>query len=376
MSEKNISWFHCGLCGSLFQSTPKALYYRCSACGHNPSPVVKPKVTRPENTNSAKRRKSTTEWKSDPSKKKLSYRQVGILVIFCLAVMLITVIKIMTVFSDEAIQSQNTQSSETKTRDATEELDQTLLNEAVPRCNLTISGFLASGTPEGCNQYVSAPVTTAGRMADFYKLNPLLSIDPKALNLTRSAVLHMPAGNAIELNFGLNDDLQLDAVFINENGEWRLDWDHFVRYSKHPWPLFLAGGGSTQGEFRLLARQRLADDRKNADTLSLVFYTPQLGRPSDLGSKSPEFLVKRDSKNGRLLEAAFNLEKSGKRAFGVNLPSNDPEGIIRVRVKVRRVDENDERHFVLEDVVACHWYSIDEPGMEVSDQPLDQPLDK
>jgi hypothetical protein len=168
----------------------------------------------------------------------------------------------------------------------------------------------------------------------------------------------------------------LDAVFINENGEWRLDWDHFVRYSKHPWPLFLAGGGSTQGEFRLLARQRLADDRKNADTLSLVFYTPQLGRPSDLGSKSPEFLVKRDSKNGRLLEAAFNLEKSGKRAFGVNLPSNDPEGIIRVRVKVRRVDENDERHFVLEDVVACHWYSIDEPGMEVSDQPLDQPLDK
>ena len=209
-------------------------------------------------------------------------------------------------------------------------------------------------------------------MADFYKLNPLLSIDPKTLNITQRAVVHLSTGNAVELNSTSTDGLQLNAVFLQEKGEWRLDWDHFVRYSKHPWPLFLAGGGEVQGEFRLLARRRLADDPKHSDTISLVFYAPRLGKPLELGSKSPEFLVARDSKNGRLLEAAFNLEKSGKRAFGVNLPSNDPEGIIRVRVKVRRVEENDERHFVLEDVVACHWYSVDEPGMEVSDQPLDK----
>ena len=324
----------------------------------------------PKTGNPATSRKATTESKTKSSKKKLSYGLVVKLAIFCSLGMLVIALKVIMVMSDESLQNQNSKNNETQARDVTAEQNDILLNEAIPRFNLTISGFLASGTPEGRNQYVSDPVSTAGRMADFYKLNPLLSIDPRTLFLAQRAALHLPAGKAVELDYSSKDGLQLDAVFLQENGEWRLDWDHFARYSKYPWPLFLAGGGEAMGEFRLLARQRLADNLKNTDAISLVFYAPHVGHSTELGSQSPEFLINRDSKNGRLLDAAFNLEKSGNRAFGVKLPSNDPEGIIRVRVKVRRIDENGERHFVLEDVVACHWYSVDEPGMEVPDQPL------
>jgi hypothetical protein len=248
------------------------------------------------------------------------------------------------------------------------EEDVALIHDKLAQCNQVFSDFLAAGTLEQRNQFVLSPITTAARMARFYSLNPLPNIAPQTLSQTHRAVLHLPAGRAIETHWTTTDGHQLDTVFVEENGEWRLDWDHFARFSEYPWPLFLAGSGETQGEFRLLARERLADERKNADTISIVLYAPRFGSTTEIGSQSPEFLIKRDSKNGRLLEAAFKLEKSDQRAFGVILPSLTPEGLIRIRVKVRRTEESTGRRFELEDVLACHWYSSDAPGVEIPAQ--------
>ncbi len=364
-SSKNISWFHCGQCGSLFQSAAGAFGHRCSECGQNPSPVVA--LPQRNVSDTPKRTRLGTSEKPRARDKKPSYSLLTKLVVICATLIFLIFLKVVTLLNEDPPRSDDPTIGESQVSDVNAEKSATLLNQGMPACNRAISQFISSGTPEGRNQYVLAPVATAARMAEFYKLNPLLSLDASTLSQTRAAVLHLPSGDAIEANFSSKEGLQLDSVFVKENGEWRLDWDHFARYSTHPWPLFLAGGGDAHGEFRLLARRRLAEEMKDADAISIVFYAPHLGHPSELGSHSPEFLVPRDSKNGRLLEAAFKLEKAGKRAFGVELASNEPEGIIRVRVKVRRVDENDERHFELEEVVACHWYSTDEPGLEVSD---------
>ena len=250
------------------------------------------------------------------------------------------------------------------------EEDIILLEQAAPLCREVFSNFLSASTPEQQNQFVLSPITTAARMARFYNLNPLLVIDPRKLALSQHAALHLPGRRALETYWNSSDGREFDAVFMEENGEWRLDWEHYARFSDYPWPLFLAGSGPEQGEFRLLARERLADERKNADTISIVFYAPRFGFNSETGAQSPEFLVKRDSKNGRLLGAAFELEKAGKRVFDVNLPNATPEGLIRVRVKVRRIEEAGERRFELDDVLACHWYSHDAPGLEIPEQPL------
>lgn len=37
------------------------------------------------------------------------------------------------------------------------------------------------------------------------------------------------------------------------------------------------------------------------------------------------------------------------------LPVMEPDGFIRVRVKVRREDTEEGRRFHLEEVAACHW---------------------
>jgi len=243
--------------------------------------------------------------------------------------------------------------------------DIALLNEAGPPSGAAFSGFLAAGTPEQRNQYVLSPVTTAARMARFYELNPMVNVAPESVSLAGSEVLHLPSGRAIESFWNTTDGRQLDAVFVEQDGEWRLDWDHFVRFSTYPWALFLAGSGESEGEFRLLARQRLAEERKDAEALSIVLYAPRFGSVSETGFQSPEFLIARAARNGRLLDAAFKAEGAGKRVFNLTAPNPNPEGLIRVRVKVRRLEENMERRFELLEVVACHWYSVDVPGVEI-----------
>jgi hypothetical protein len=245
--------------------------------------------------------------------------------------------------------------------------DQVFLSENSAKFLDAFSRFLSASTPEERNQLVLAPVTTASRMARFYGLNSLASIDPKTLQPEKSTVLKLPTGKAIETLWKTPDGKIIDAVFREENGEWRLDWDHFVRYSDYPWSLFLAGSGDPEGEFRLLARERKIEERKGKDTtISLVLYAPRFGQPLETGFQSPEFLVTRDSPEGKLLEAAFRMEEEGKPVFGSKLRNLHPEGMIRVRVKVRRSEANAARDFEITGVTACHWYSEAESGVETA----------
>ncbi len=269
----------------------------------------------------------------------------------------------------ESPRSAKPEVSETPAAPVVSEQDVVFLEETGPLCTQTFASFMAARTPEERNQFVLDPITTAARMARFYSLNPLVNIDPATISPANSAVLHLPGRRAIETSWRSADGHLLDAVFMEDSGEWRLDWDHFVRFSDYPWPLFLAGSEQDHGEFRLLARERLASERQNADAISIVLYAPRFGFPGETGYQSPEFLIQRDTRNGRLLDAAFKLERSGGRVFGVNLPRIDPEGHIRVRVKVRRIEQDLERRFELEEVLACHWYSVDDPGVEIPDQP-------
>lgn len=244
------------------------------------------------------------------------------------------------------------------------EEDIILLRDAGGRCAETFSGFLAAGTLEERNQFVLSPVTTTSRMARFYSLNPMAAINPQSLTPTGTSILNLPGAKAIGTHWSLKDGRKLDAVFREENGEWRLDWDHYARYSDYPWSLFLAGSGPAEGEFRLLARERLAEERKKSPTISLVLYAPRFGHPQETGFQSPEFLIPRESPEGKLLAAAFRLARSGRQVYGSRLPDLNPDDMIRVRVKIKRTEVDMERRFDLTGVTACHWYSVDDPGVE------------
>jgi hypothetical protein len=159
-----------------------------------------------------------------------------------------------------------------------------------------------------------------------------------------------------------------DALFRKGQDAWLIDWEHFVRYNDTPFPIFLSDDGYAEGEFRLLARERLAEERKDLATISIVFYAPVFGRPAETGPPSPEFLIQRDSREGKLLEAAFAAVKNKNRPFNAKPLNLDPEGMIRVRVKIRRSGEMDARAFEIVELKACHWYSSDLPGFDVNQE--------
>jgi hypothetical protein len=376
VTEKNISWFHCGRCGSLFQSPAGDMDDRlCPACGLNPSLGVNGPALEADLLNRGDSTGGTARPAAHPGEhgsQSIRKRKPG----FPISKLLIgwMVVLVAIVFGVRALWPEDPRAAtavanQVPAVNLVSAQDALFLNQTAPLCARTFSHFIATGTAEERNQFVLDPIATAPRMARFYNLNPLVHFDPSSISLSHSAVLNLPGRKAVETQWKIADGRQLDAVFVEDNGEWRLDWEHYARYSDYPWALFVAGGEVDHGEFRLLARERLADERKNSDSISIVLYAPRFGLPGETGYQSPEFLVKRDTKNGRLLDAAFKLERSGGKVYGVNIPNPNAEGFIRVRVKVRRIGQGMERRFELEDVVACHWYSVDDPGVEISDQP-------
>ncbi len=376
MSFQNTSWFHCGRCGSLFQAKlGKSEHRVCSKCSANPS--LRPQT--PAANFTAPAHFSPTLLASPPiaqqthQQQPLRNRNRSALLLklggACLLVLFAILSGAYWLWQNDSVNPPLTASDEPAKNQILAD-NEAFLNDAIPHCIRTISGFLSAETAELRNSWVLTPLDAATRMTRFYNLNPLPNIGPQTLTLTHRALLPLPATRAIETYWKTRDGHHLDAVFVEENGEWRLDWDHFARFSDTPWPLFLAGSGSEQGEFRLLARQRLVDEGPSTDTLSIVFYAPHFGSNDQLGPQSPEFLIKRDSPNGRLLSAAFQLESRNQRVFGGQLPRIDPEGLIRVRVKIRRDETDNQRRFELDELLACHWYATTAPGIEIPPQAL------
>jgi hypothetical protein len=39
-------------------------------------------------------------------------------------------------------------------------------------------------------------------------------------------------------------------------------------------------------------------------------------------------------------------------------------------MKIRRIEEAEKRSFEIDDVLACHWYSNDAPGLEITELSL------
>lgn len=368
MSDQNTSWFHCGRCGTLFLSPVGEAEDRlCTKCGNSPSlglesqaaPLPLPKATIPQ----PREAPAPEREKHSHRKRKKSTLMLKLIIAW---VMLIGLI----IWGAQALlHREPTDAHLANTEEAADVLseeDFNLLEDAASISSRLLTSFLGAESPEQRNQFVYSPVRTSPRMARFQTMNQLPRVNPASLVIKGKSVVHIPDLKVIEVQLQEGDGKLLDSVFIKENEEWKIDWEHFVRYGDVPWALYLAGSGEDVSEFRLLARERLAEERKDAPDISVILYAPRFGAANETGTASPEFLIPRNSENGRKLEAAFKLERSGKQPFGVKLPSINPEGLIRVRVKVRRVVEGMERRFELEDVIVCHWYSTDEPGMDIS----------
>ncbi len=245
-----------------------------------------------------------------------------------------------------------------------------LLTRALPQCHRVLAGFLTAGTPEGRNQYVAVPIATAGRMATFYASNPFPNVDPARIRRIGQEPLKVGSEWMIHTRWQEGEDgVVFDAVFRRESGAWMLDWEHFSRYCEYPWALFLAGDGPVEAEFRLLAREVSGGDEaeQGGSRLRFVLLAPEFGKPLETGVSSPEFVIDRRSDEGLLLGAAFAARRNGKLLFGSVMKPMEPEGLVRVKVIVKRGEFGGLKSFRLEKVIACHWIESDVSGYDLSE---------
>jgi len=241
--------------------------------------------------------------------------------------------------------------------------DKQMLEASSPAVAKAFKSFVAASTSEEKIQYVHDPIRMAGRLSRYYQYDSSSLGDPASFLSTGAAVIHLPEGDAVETRWAHEDGRIYQAFFRKEEGEWRLDWEDFVRYSEEPWAAFLQGSSDAEGEFRLLARERGSRVQSSQDSMNLVFYTSRLGYPDEIGAASPQFVVKKDSEDGRLLQQAFDLREKGKTLFNSSLPDLMPAGMIRIRAKIRRVAGSPEPTFLLEKVLACHWLDTTASGL-------------
>ena len=256
--------------------------------------------------------------------------------------------------------------------DATLVQDRELLQEASAACQNVLNNLISHNTPEQIRPFVFNRTGTFSDIIRYYQSNTGTQIAGTTIELTGMSVIHLPDGPAIEGHWRTEDGRMIDAVFRREDGEWLVDWHHFARFSEHPWPLFLAGDGPDEAEFRLLVRQRLSRVAPGLDLdhLSLAFHEPRFARPHDPGAASPAFALDWDSPEAELLMAGFEQARNGDRPFGARLPVPETDDdMMRVRVVIRRIEadeEDGERRFEIIRVVACHWLQLDHPGVDVA----------
>lgn len=235
--------------------------------------------------------------------------------------------------------------------------DQRLLEKNSRRLLQTMAGYAVSANNEQRSQFVADPIRVSPKMENYFAKNPLIRVDMETMKTRSANVLKLPEGDAIEV-WWQSGDLFYETLFVGDEREWKLDWEHFVRYSDEPFSLFLAGTGEAEAEFRLLARERLAGERAKEPEISLALYAPVSGKPRETGVESPEFLVPRHEPDGRRLSAAFAMKRRAENPFGSMSTSMDPDDMIRVRVRLRRTESDEGKLFQIVEVIACHWYGV------------------
>ncbi len=252
--------------------------------------------------------------------------------------------------------SQVPPADEPVTLSAAELEDQRFFREHLPACEKRLLEFLASPEVGGRALHVLGGGRTVSRMTRVQQFNPIFAINER-LQLEKIGVIHTPAGRGIETLWKREEGGLIEAVFFQEEGEWKIDWDAFARAGSEPWPLFLAGRGAGEGEFRLLARERIGAAGRSEEFIGLVLYSTRAGHPGEAIAPSPEIRVERYSPMGRQIAEAFAARATGAGPFGSKVVGEDPDEMIRLRVRVSREGE-EQRVFRITELFACHWLEL------------------
>lgn len=374
VSEPETGWYHCGRCGNLFRGeVDPGKRGICPSCGQDPviGTGLPEAVTgeAPRMVRRKRRRVFDEEFEKPKNVRRGSRRKARAVAIF--VGVWVVLLAILAVVAKKAWPDVEIATEEDPLENYSPfgTADDLLIRDEIEGCSKALKEFLEKPEPESRVASLLGGTSMVGKITRHQRQNEVMLLG-ESLLLLEADVLHTPVGPAIETLWKLDDERSVEAVFFEtEEGEWKIDWENMVRYSTEPWALFVAGAGASEGEFRLLARERVGAGDLNNDEIGLVLYAPKADAPGEAVAASTPLKLSRESEIGRRLVAAFDARKRGLGAFGSKIVEKDPEGMIRVRARVSRHQEDNLRVFRIEELSACHWLHFDGEEMPAAGEP-------
>lgn len=377
MSEPETGWYHCGHCGNLFRGEVEPDQRgHCPSCGQHPVigsglPEEAASGGTPAMVRRKRRRVFDEEFEKPRNVRHGSRRKARAVAIFVgvWMVLLVVLAVIAKSFWPDADVTEEEDPLAHYSPFGT--ADDLLIRDEIEGCLQTLKQFLVNPEPESRVGALLGGTGIVGKVARHQRHNPVIRHEENPVLIHR-AVLHTPEGPAIETLWQLDDERTVEAVFFeNDEGEWKIDWENMVRYSADPWALFVAGAGAPEGEFRLLVRERIGAGDLNNDEIGLVLYAPRADAPVEAVAASTPLKLSRESEIGKRLVAAFDARKRGLGAFGSKIVGKDADGMIRIRARVSRHEEENLRVFRIEELGACHWLHFDGEEMPDREEPVE-----
>jgi hypothetical protein len=370
-SNPKDAWYHCGHCGSLFQSDYGFDEDRvCEVCQHKPgvgmwpvvnsiNPVASAKVASFHKTGDKVKKLART-----PSTKRRRTRRLIVFSLIWMCILLGAVGVRYFLTKDQSMPRILTVAD--LDRDLTAKDKEKILNQVLPECDRALSGFLADSSIEERMRFISK-ATEFGAVLEIHEKNhPYLQMDEKSLQRTAQEWLRLGDEWMVLTRWkDAGGHHEFDAVFRKEGDAWKLDWPHFSQYSQASWKLFLAGEGKfDSAEFRLLAR--IHDDtdtsRLKEQRMMIVLAEPVWGKPSRVLNESGHISIDTMGDEGKMLKAAFQRRAQNLTVGGGELAPLTPDGFVNVRVKVMRDELDGELRLTIHQLKACHWLDSDLSG--------------
>jgi hypothetical protein len=274
-----------------------------------------------------------------------------------LVVLVVTVVIYFNQSADEFADGSNSSQQEAIRQS---EAEKQALKFALPKCMSVAKDFLNAKTASAKAQFVYDGVRLSREMEAYYAKQPdfppsLLQVRPVHYHW-----LNIPGVDAIGTICQSDTGERIEAIFIREAEEWKIEWKSLVRYSQSDWSLFTSKANGDEAEFRLYMRvMDVGEDLSDGDVL-VQFYKPDIFRGHMFdGYASESIRVPIYSMQGKLLgrmseEAALD---EGRDDVGMQISDFDPQHFHRVRVRMKlRMNAKQEPYVELVRILANHWY--------------------
>ena len=223
-------------------------------------------------------------------------------------------------------------------------------------------GYILTGDLEGRLPYIDRSSDLARSFTQFYRNHPQIRLTSQPRWITGNVieVAQDPPILAIENLWQDDQQRKMGSVHVYDGTGWKLDWEAFAPYSTQSWAQFMAQLGEKEGVFRVLVRKRATSDA--SERIYLSFYRPPDFEDSDqkafLKTESPEVELIVKSELGEQFLKLWSDYEEKNFVFDSLLPAIDPEGFMRIMVKLawESDGENGESKLVLKEIPGVGWF--------------------